>query len=101
MDNLTVNPDKRAVERICGQPKGRPGRHSTRKETAKSDSRLGSTLVILLSGGSLLMSLRRREAQGASDFGRFERIFGHRLRPLTGRFLVLAYNSKYDSTHVR
>ena len=41
MDNLTVNPDKRAVERICGQPKGRPGRHSTRKETAKSDSRLG------------------------------------------------------------
>ena len=61
----------------------------------------GSTLVILLSGGSLLMSLRRREAQGASDFGRFERIFGHRLRPLTGRFLVLAYNSKYDSTHVQ
>jgi hypothetical protein len=41
MDNLTVNPDKRAVERICGQPKGRPGRHSTRKEAAKSDSRLG------------------------------------------------------------
>ena len=80
------HPDKRAMERIRGKPEGLPDRHNTRKETAKSDSQTpGVPFVILLSRGSPLMSLRRREAQGASDFGRFARIFGHHLRPLTGR----------------
>ena len=92
----------REVERIRGEPEGHPDRHNTRKVTGKRNSRLGAyvSYVVLLSGGSLLMSLRRREAQGASNFGRFARIFGHHLRPLTCHSLVLAYNFKYDSAHV-
>ena len=97
-----VHPDKKAMERIRGKPKGLPDRHKTRKETAKNGSQTpGVPFVILLCREFLLMSLRRREAQGASDSGRFARIFGHHLRPLTGRSMVLAYNSKYDSTHLR
>ena len=61
------------MERIRGEPRGDPDRHKTRKETAKRDSRLGAyvSYVVLLASGSPFMSLRRREAQGASNFGGF------------------------------